>query len=279
MPASGQRSFSLLFLHQDLDTPYGGSEELPNPDGRRTLQRSLLLRGEIGLGERYALRGLLPVRSIDTEGLFEFEGEGLGDLEFEVMRRLGPEEARGGGAVGVGLSLPTAESAPVDLVDENVFFGAGAASLLVTLEGYRILAPGVTLFGSARYRRPLDEGDEDYLFGEDFGYQGTVAWSPGDGRFGVNVGVSSQHLGRDEQAGIELDNRGGRFQYATLGLRYRLRYGLDLGVASSWLVDQDVRGDQLLARHQATFGLAWSWGEHVHEADEHEHDEPHHDSR
>lgn len=265
LPASGQWSFSLLYLYQDLDAPYGGSDELPNPDGRRTLQRTLLLRGEVGLGERLAARARLPLREIETSGGFDFQGEGLGDLEAELMWRLGPEEGRGGGAIGGGLSLPTAEDAPVDLVGENVFFGAGAVSLLVTLEGYRKLAPGLTLFGSARYRRPFDEGDEAYRFGDDLGYQGTLAWSPGEGRFGVNVGASGQHLGRDEQAGVELDNRGGRFHYASLGVRFRLREGLDLGLAGSWLVDQDVRGDQLLARQQATVGLSWSWGEHVHE--------------
>lgn len=242
---------------------------MPNPAGRRTVQRSVLLRGEVGLGERYAARALLPLRSIDTTGLFEFQGEGLGDLELEVMRRLGPEGGRGGGAVGGGLALPTAESAPADLVDENVFFGAGAVSLLVTFEGYRRLAPALTLFGSARYRLPLAEGDEAYRFGDNLGYQGTLAWSPGEARFGINVGVSAQHLGRDEQAGVELDNRGGRFHYASLGARFRLRNGLDLGVASSWLVDQDVRGDQLLARRQTTVGLAWSWGEHVHADGDH----------
>lgn len=223
----------------------------------------------MGVGERYAVRGVLPLRSIETSGLFEFEGEGLGDLEVELVRRLGPEAGKGGGAVGLGFALPTAESAPIDLVDENVFFGAGSASLLVTVEGYRKLAAAWTLFASARYRRPLDEGDAGYRFGPDLGYQGTLAWSPTEGRFGANLGLSSQHLGRDEQFGVELDNRGGRFQYASLGVRYRLRDGLNLGLASSWLVDQDVRGDQLLARRQATIGLAWSWGEHVHDEDEH----------
>lgn len=268
MPASGQRNFSLLFLYQDLDTPFSGGDELPNPDGRRTLQRSLLLRGEVGLGERYAVRALLPLRTIDAAGDFEFEGEGLGDLEVELMRRLGPEGGRSGGALGAGLALPTAESAPVGLVGENVFFGAGAVSMLVTLEGYRRLAPTLTLFGSARYRLPLDEGDEAYRFGDDLGYQATLAWSRVEGRLGVNAGLSSQHLGRDEQAGAELDSRGGRLAYASLGIRYRLRDGLDLGLASSWLVDQDVRGDQLLARRQATFGLAWSWGAHEHEGED-----------
>lgn len=185
------------------------------------------------------------------------------------MRRLGPEGGRGGGAFGAGLSLPTAETAPVDLVGENVFFGVGAASLLATLEGFRTLNDAWSLFGSARYRLPLDEGDERYRFGDNLGYQGTLAWSSGEGRFGFNVGISSQHLGQDEQAGVKLDNRGGRFSYASLGFRYRLREGLSLGVASSWLVDQDVRGDQLLARWQMTTGLSWSWGEHTH-ADEDE---------
>ncbi len=273
------RSFSVLYLYQDLDTPFGGSEELPNPAERRTLQRSLLLRGEVGLTERLAVRALLPVRSIETSGLFDFEGEGLGDLEVELMRRLGPEGGRGGGAIGGGLALPTAKDAPTGLTDENVFFGAGAASLLVTLEGFRTLNPSWAIFGSARYRRPLGEGDEDYQFGDNLGYQGTLAWSSNSGRYGFNVGLSNQHLGRDEQDGLELESRGGRFHYASLGARVTLREGLSLGVASSWLVDQDVRGDQLLARRQATIGLAWSWGEHVH-ADPHDderHDHADHD--
>lgn len=242
---------------------------MPNPAGRRTVQRAVLLRGEVGLGELWAARALLPVRSIETSGLFEFEGEGLGDLELQLMRRLGPEAGKGGGAAGLGLTLPTAESAPVDLIGSNVFFGTGAVGLLATIEGFRKMAPEWTLFGSARYRRPLGEGDESYRFGDDLGYQGTLAWGPAESRFGANLGLSGQHLGRDEQFGVELDNRGGRFHYASLGLSVSLRDGLDLGLASSWLLDQDVRGDQLLARRQTTVGLAFSWGEHVHEDGDH----------
>lgn len=137
------------------------------------------------------------------------------------------------------------------------------------VEGFRRLGSGWTLFGSARYRQPLGEGDEAYRFGDDLGIQGTVAWSPGEARYGVNAGLSSQHLGRDEQAGVEVASRGGWFRYASLGIRFRLRNGLDVGLASSWLIDQDVRGDQLLARRQATVGLAWSWGEHEHENGDH----------
>lgn len=215
------------------------------------------------------MRALLPLRSIDGSGDFEFSGEGLGDLELSALRRLGPEGGRGGGAFGLGLVLPTAESAPVDLVDENVFFGTGAVTLLATLEGFRRLTPAWTLFGNARYRLPLEEGDEAYRFGDDLGYQGTLSWSPGSARLGASLGLSGQHLGRDEQAGVDVDNRGGRFHYAWLGARVRLRDGLDLGLASSWLIEKDVRGDQLLARRQTTIGLAWSWGEHEHDEGDH----------
>ncbi len=235
---------------------------------RRTLQRALLLQGEWGLGERLAVRFTIPYRDIETSGGFEFDDQGLGDVDAWGLWRLGPEGGQGGGAVGGGLSFPTGKDAPVELTGENVFFGVGAPSLLATVEGFRQLPAGFRLFGSVRYRLPLGEGDEDYRFGDDLGYSGTVAWRRGEAPVEITAGFTGQHLKQDEQDGIKVDNRGGRMHYATLGAGFSLGRGLALNVLSMWLVEQDVRGDQLLAEWQAVTGLSWSWGRHDH-ADDH----------
>lgn len=231
---------------------------------RRTLQRALLLQGEWGLGERFAVRAMIPYRDIETSGEFQFEGNGMGDVEAWGLWRLGAEEGQGGGAVGGGLAFPTGEDSPAALTAENVFFGVGAYSMLATVEGFRKLPAGFTVFGTARYRLPLGSGDENYRFGDDFGYSGTLTWQRENSPVGLMAGITGQHLGQDEQDGEKVDNRGGRMNYALLGASFSLGKGVTLNIVSLWLVDQDVRGDQLLAEWQAVTGLTWAWGKHEH---------------
>jgi len=235
---------------------------------RRTLQRSLLLQGEWGLTERVAVRAMIPYRDFKTSGEFEFNGDGMGDVEAWGLWRLGPETGKGGGAIGGGLSFPTGKDSPADLTGENVFFGTGAFSLLATVEGFRQLPAGFRLFGMARYRWPTAEGDDSYRFADVFGYSGTLAWQRENSPIGLMAGITGQHLGQDEQYGVKVSNRGGRLNYASLGASVGLGKGLALNIVSLWLVDQDVRGDQLLAEWQAVTGLTWAWGKHTHPEDE-----------
>ena len=240
---------------------------------RRTLQRTWLLQTEWGLGERLAVRGLIPYRHIQASGMIDFDDHGLGDVEGWALWRLGPEEGRGGGAVGGGLSFPTGKDSPSSLTSENIFFGVGNYSLLASIEGYRRIPGNLHLYGLLRYRAPLGAGDDGYRFGDDLGWVANLRWRPRNGPVGLLIGLSGQHRDQDEQNGLPVDNRGGRVHYASLGGTVSLGGGVTLSAISQWLVEQDVLGDQLLAPWQIVTALTFSWGSHEHE------DDPQHDEK
>jgi hypothetical protein len=223
-----------------------------------------LLQTEWGLGERLAVRGLIPYRDIRTSGRFDFDGSGLGDIEGWALWRLGPEGGRSGGVVGGGLAFPTGKSVPRALTNENVFFGVGNYSLLASIEGHHQLGGSLQVFGLVRYRLPLGAGNDGYRFGDDLGWTTILRWQPRGGPLGLTVGISGQHLGVDEQNGAPVPNRGGRLHYASVGASIPLGGRVTLSALSQWLVEQDVRGDQLLAPWQMVTGLTWSWGAHEH---------------
>ncbi|MCZ6695552.1 MAG: hypothetical protein O7A63_03330 [Acidobacteria bacterium] len=218
-----------------------------------------------GLGERLSARLLLLGRDITATGMVEFDSAGLGDIEAWARWGLGPEEGRGGGAVAGGLAFPTGREGDPSVTDENIVFGAGDYSLLLSVEGFRRLTSSQTLFGLARYRYPMGSGSNGYRFGDDFGWAATWRWNPGAGPIGLLLGASGQHLGRDELNGADVLSRGGRMNHLSAGVSFPAGKRTSIGLVGQHLIDQDMRGDQLLA--QWNFVAAWTlaWGQHLHE--------------
>jgi len=223
-----------------------------------------LAQGEWGLGERLSVTALIPYRDVSASGRITFNDAGLGDIQVGALWRLGTEGKRFGGAVGGGLALPTGDDAQSGLTSENVVFGAGDFSLLTSVEGFRRLAPDWTLFGLARYRRPLGAGEANYRFGDDFGWVSSLRWQVRGGPVGAMATLSGQHLGRDDQHGAAVDSRGGRLHHTGLGVAFPVGGGLSASLLAQRLIERDVRGDQLLAEWQFTAGLNWTWGTHEH---------------
>lgn len=256
------------FLYQDLDTPYMGEDEIDNPEGRRTLQRVFVVQGEWGLGERFAARLFIPVRDFSASGEIELNDSGLGDVEAWGRWAVGPEMGKSGGVLAAGLAFPTgSEVDDPEVVEENIIFGAGDYSLLLSAEGFRRFGTSHTLFGIARYRYALGAGGNGYRFGDDFGWSGTWQWKPRGGPLGLTAGLSGQHLGEDRQDGAPVISRGGRLHYASGGVSFALgEKGGTIGFLAQRLIEQDVRGDQLLAPYNFTAAYTFSWGEHAHEA-------------
>jgi len=253
-----------VFVYQDLDTPFSGSRELDNFDDRRTQQRLWLAQAEWGLTERLSVNALVPYRDVSASGRINFNDAGLGDIQVGANWRLGAEGKRFGGAVGGGLALPTGDDAQSGLTSENVVFGAGDFSLLASVEGFRRLATDWTVFGLARYRRPLGAGDDDYRFGDDIGWVSSVRWQVRGGPVSLMSTLSGQHLGRDHQHGASVDSRGGRMHHAGVGVGFPVGGGLSGSLLAQRLIEKDVRGDQLLAEWQFIVGLNWTWGSHEH---------------
>jgi hypothetical protein len=166
------------------------------------------------------------------------------------------------------VAFPTgSEADDPDVIEENIILGAGDYSLLLSAEGFWRFGPAHTLFGIARYRYALGAGDNGYRFGDDFGWSATWQWKPRGGAFGLTAGLSGQHLGRDTQDGAPVISRGGRLHYASGGVNFALgEKGGAIDLLAQRLLEQDVRGDQLLAPYSVTAAYMFSWGEHTHEA-------------
>jgi len=253
----------LSFLYQDLDTPFMGSREIPNPDQRRTIQRSLVAQVDYGWTDRLATRFVLPARDIGISGRVEIDTAGIGDVEAWARWRLGDALARWSGVVSAGLALPTGREPEPSLADENAFFGAGNESLLLSAEAGRRVGDAGSLFILVAYRDPLGAASSGYRVSDDFAW--TAAWShaPADSRFGLVLGASGRHLGQDRENGALVESRGGRLQHLHAGLTLSAGDAGRVGFIAQYLVEQDVRGDQLLAEWNliATYGLRWSRGD------------------
>ncbi|MEE9218357.1 MAG: hypothetical protein V3U98_04760 [Acidobacteriota bacterium] len=196
--------------------------------------------------------------------MIDFDSSGLGDMEVWGRWGLGPELGRSGGALGFGLGLPTGRDGDPDTTDENIIFGAGDYSMLLSAEGFRKLGPAQAIFGLARYRLPLGAGSNGYRFGDDFGWAGTWQWRPRGGAVGLSLGLSGQHIDQDRQDGAPVASRGGRFHYAAAGISFPLGGKGTGGALVQRLVERSVRGDQLLSPWNFVVGYSLAWGEHTH---------------
>jgi hypothetical protein len=196
--------------------------------------------------------------------MIEADTSGLGDVEVWGRWGLGPELGRSGGALGAGLAFPTGREGDPETVEENIVFGAGDASLLLAAEGFRRVGPQHTVFALALFRLPLGSGDGGYRFGEEFSWSGAWQWKPRGGPVGLSLGLSGQHFGQDEENGDPVESRGGRVHYAAAGLTFPLGDGGSVGLLGQYLIEQSVRGDQLLSPWNFVVGYTFAWGEHVH---------------
>lgn len=211
------------------------------------MQRALVAQLDLGWTDRFATRLVVQGRSIDASGRLNVEDEGLGDSELWGRVSLGAPLARWSGVASAGIALPTGDDPDPALADESAFFGAGASSLLLAGEAGRPLGTSGSLFFHAGYRRPLGAASSGYRVGDDASWTAAYSVTPGAGRTGVVVGLSGRHLGQDEESGAPVATRGGRLHHLQAGLTLGLGGAGRIALVARRLVEQQVRGDQLLS--------------------------------
>ena len=243
-------NLGVTYLFQELDTPFGGNDELPNPEGRRNRQQTLLLQAEFGLTERLALSGTLPLRHAQGDGHIDLNTSGLGDTEVVLRYATNPLGLRNRASFNLlgGVGLPTGRSEGIELTMENIQFGVGDFTGIAGLElSYRINS-AVSGFFRSQARLVLGSNSDGYRFGNSFDNAVGVSFLLGASDLRLFTQLSTLHLKQDHLDGAPVVSRGGRRVFGALGLRFGT-VGARGGVVAlvQRLVDVNVRGDQLVS--------------------------------
>lgn len=255
----GTLSIGFGSLRQVLDTPYSGSEVIPNPEGRRTLQDGLLLTADYGLAERVNVGILIPYRVSRSSGRVEADVQGLGDIWLSARIAL-TDPHRAPLRVNA-LTLTSLPSGKVEtgFLDENIVLGVGAASLGAGFEVIRDSPSGASAFLRALGSKPTGPSDEGVRFG------GSVSSSAGYGRPFVGGGrvrwAASGTVSwteADRVGDLSIPNRGGRLVTLSAGLAFPLGRGPELSLGAERLLSADLRGDQLASRWSGFFAVRWT---------------------
>ena len=226
-------NFGAALLIQDLDTPYSGSGEIPNPDGRRTRQQTLLLQAEFGLTDRWGLGATLPLRHAKAEGRTDLDTSGLGDIEVLLRYAAFPLALGRMASLNLlgGIGLPTGRSEGLLAAQENIQFGVGNFSAIAGFEWSYRARPGVTAFLRSRAGLVLGANADGYRFGDSFDNAAGVTLLLRSPKLRVIAYVSTLHLEQDRQDGEPVESRGGRWIYGAVGLHAT-------GVGQNGAIDQ-----------------------------------------
>ncbi len=243
-------NFGAALLIQDLDTPYSGSDEIPNPDGRRTRQQTLLLQAEFGLTDRWALGATLPLRHAKAEGRTDLDTSGLGDIEVLLRYAAFPMALGRLASLNLlgGIGLPTGRSEGMLAAQENIQFGVGNFTAVAGFEWSYRARPGITAFLRSRAGWVLGANDDGYRFGDSFDNAAGATFLLRSPNLRIITYVSTLHLEQDRQDGEPVQSRGGRWIYGAVGL-HATGVGQNGAIAITLqrLIDVDVRGDQLVS--------------------------------
>ena len=258
------------YLWQDLDTTFSGSAETPNPLGRRNVQQTLMLYSEFGLDERLSLRGSVPVRNIDSEGVVNEETTGLGDVELilrhstvqmDLQRKIGLN-------LIAGLGLPTGRSEGLTFAMENIQFGVGDFTAIAGFELSYRLRPLVTTYLRSQARFVLGSNSDGYQFGDALYSTAGAAFRIGSTENQVLTQITALHLDQDRQDGVLVPSRGGRWIYGSAGFRFAAGRRGGVTATVQHLLDTDLRGDQLVSPWNFIVGFDIRLPGHRHPAGE-----------
>ena len=262
-------NLGVVYFVQELDTPYSGSDEIPNPMGRRNLQQTMLLQAEFGLTPRLALGGMLPVRNVRSEGEIDLHTTGLGDAEATLRYSAVPLTLKSKFSLNLigGLGLPTGRSEGLELTQENIQFGVGDFTGIAGFELSHAVHPSVSTYFRSQGRFVMGANSDGYRFGDAFDNALGASFRVGIRETQILAQVSTLPLEQDRQDGAPVDSRGGRWIYGAAGVRFRI--GKQAGIVGlvQRLISVDVRGDQLVSPWNLLIGYDIRLPGHAHDED------------
>ena len=246
-------------MRQDLNTPYSGTEVLPNPEGRRTIQDAALVTADYGLTERVNLGVLIPYRNSRSRGRVVGEVEGLGDVGMSARFALTDPHRSALKVNGLALvSLPTGK-VETAFLDENIVLGVGAVALGAGFEIIRDWPSGGSAFLRTLGSKPTGPSSTEIRFGA------SLSASAGYGRPFVSGNRTRWALSGavawnepDREGDLTVANRGGRLILATAGVSVPLGDEFEFSVGAQRLVSADLRGDELAPKWSGFAGIRWT---------------------
>jgi len=262
-----------------LNPVYIGAFPSGEAESIRTLQQAVILSAEVGVTERFALTGSLPLRSVELSGE-DLQATGAGDLQIGVRQALtDPEKKSRFSAVATyGAWLPTGASNGRDDIAENISFSRGVVTAVAGGEFSLRIGPHSQIFGQFDMQFPTGADDVEGPGGSAARYRfapsrtGSLLFSqslPGEKVSWVG-GLSQRYFGVDKMNGLPVETRGGAVRRIVGGFIFNVARRQTIGLLAERLAHANVNGDDITREGQllatTEFVVAWqaTFGTHRH---------------
>ena len=156
----------------------------------------------------------------------------------------------------------------MELTRENIQFGVGDFTGITGVEFSYLFRPTFSFYFRSQGRFVLGSNSEGYRFGDGYDTALGGSFRFGASQFQLLTQISTLHLEQDQQDGIPVDSRGGRWVYGSLGVRFRTGERSGIVALAQRLLDVDARGDQLVSPWNFLVGYDLRLPGHRHEKEE-----------
>lgn len=224
-PEAGVWYVGTSYEYHDLNDLVQGSDEISDQTGRERTSQSFIGQASYGITDKWAVSALMSAVEHDrTVGNRSTTGSGLADSI--VMLKYSPKSIglteRTGLSFGLGARIPTGEDSErgITVLAEDLQPSTGAWGTVAWAQVARSFSQSAKtqVFASFSYQAN-GENDRDYKFGD--------AWTAGagssyqtDGRWGFAGQLLYRQSDRDERAGSEIPNTGGKWLYFEPSVQY-----------------------------------------------------------
>ena len=266
-PNDNQWFLSSTFEYHDVSELVRGSSTLPNETGRERTTEALILELSTGLTEKLSFTALLSAARHERDvGGERVTGQGLGDAI--AMLKYSPKAislySKTSLSMGLGAQLPLGESDAARqglVLAEDLQPSTGAYAGIAWLYAARALndSRGARVYASATYTHK-GENDRDYQFGHATtlgvggSYQTQTPW-------GFNLELLYRHAQRDQRAGVDIPNTGGRWLDIIPAAQYHVNESLAVRALVKIPVSRDLNDElQFTTKYAVSLSVSYIFG-------------------
>ncbi len=256
------------FQTRDLSKHLEEEESVFIDDEYREVYSSFELRGNYQINQRWSVFGLLPVVQRERTINQTLQGRSTGIGDPILMLRYAPliskktdknSNFRHRLIGAFGLKFPLGETQKQfegEVMDHDLQAGTGSYDFLAQLEYMaKYKRFGVLINGFARRNTTNLSG---YLHGHvvSASWQHFFILGDEERSFLPFIGIYAEQLTVDQEDGAVLNNTGGRYLFANLGMEFLIK---NVSIQATWqhIIEQEQDGVQIPVLSQVQFGLSY----------------------
>ncbi len=256
---------SSTYEYHDISDLVSGDDEVSDETGRDRTSQSMVLEASYGLSERFSISGLFSY--VEHERRIgpgtSVKSRGLGDSI--VMLKYSPRKvrvySRTGFSAGLGARLPLGEDDETNrgiTLAEDMQPSTGAYGTIIWLHTDRAFsqAANFQLHGTLTYTAN-EENDRDYQFGDSLTVNAGLSYQLPDSRWGFSGVLMYRDADRDERAGTEIPNTGGKWLDVGISAQYHVSESLALRATAKIPLERDLNDAlQFTTSHALSISVA-----------------------